>query len=169
MPPCLKLYALSLCFSTIYYSRYTGDVDHSCILKAGTDGSSPAGIVQGAHGAHGIQIDFQYRRLYWTEYLNNRIRSSNLDGGDVVIVVHTLSRPYGIALFGQRVYWGEIGGVRSSLKSGMEIRDEFTGTGITRHFVVPNSNPPKNRQNHCENRNCSGVCVLSRTSFKCLE
>ena len=155
----------------MYISRFTGDTDEHCIFKAGTDGSSPTGIVAGAQAAHGIQIDFQSRRLYWAEWFDSRIRSSNLDGGEV-LTVNGNSRPFGISLVGSRIFWSDyLGELRSMLKSGREILNvrETSGMYIPAHIAATDWNLPKNRPNHCASQDCSGLCVLTRTSFKCLE
>ena len=141
----------------------------SCILKSGIGGSSPTGIVAGSDGAAGIEIDFESRRLYWAEYWDHRISSSNLDGSDIVSIAQTLD-PYGIALVGRRIYWGLFSGqVQSRSKFGMVIRNETIGTAPMRHFTAPNWSPSRSRENHCEQELCSGVCVLSSKSFKCLQ
>ena len=154
----------------MYITTYTGNVDKHCILKAGTDGSSPTGIVAGARAAHGIQIDFQSRRLYWAEWYESRIRSSNLDGGDVM-TVNKNSRPFGISLVGSRIFWSEHlpGELQSMETSGSEVRTETSGMFITAHIVTLDWSLPKNRPNPCARQDCSGICVLSRTSFKCLK
>ena len=153
----------------MYYSRKTVDGSVYGILKAGTDGSNPTGIVKCSEGAYGIQIDYKAKRLYWAEYYVDRIRSSDLDGGDVVTIAETPA-PYGIALVDQRIYWGEYssGLVYSISVEGTGIRNETNAIARTRNFVYSNWNPPKNRSNDCEQQSCGFVCVLSRTSFKCL-
>ena len=158
------------CFSFIYYSRYTNDPNLHCVLRAGTDGAGATGIVMGSRGAFGVQIDFESRRLYWAEYWENRIRSSNLDGSDLVTLISETFSPYGIAHLGQKIYWGQhfSGEIRSTSKSGTEIGHEATVGAKMKHLVAPNWNPPRNRVNQCEQQVCLGVCVLSRTSFECL-
>ena len=43
-------------------------------------------------------------RLYWSD--QTKIESSDLDGGNRIILVETgLSRPVGLALFGQNLFW----------------------------------------------------------------
>lgn len=154
----------------MYYTRYVGSTGGSIILKAGMDGSEPTSLVRGSGDADGIDIDLQSKRIYWAEFYNNRIGSSNLHGGDMFTVALNTSGPYGIAIVGERVWWGHpwSGVVQSVSKSGSGIRTEFTAQYNTRQFVVPNWEPLTTRQNHCDQQICLGICVLSPNSFRCL-
>ena len=146
------------------------------VRKGGMDGSNPTTIVPavttGRAEADAILIDFNARRLYWTHWGHGLIQSSNLDGGDIVTIHERSQKPYGLALVGDRIYWGywDTSTVleSSSLKPGSEIRVELTGKAVTRLFTVPLWNPPRNRTNNCEGIACSGVCVLTPTSYTCL-
>ena len=123
-----------------------------------------------SRGANGIAIDFESRELYWAEYYDNRIRSSNLEGGAVVKTAQTTG-PYGIAVAGQRIYWGGLnsGVVESKSKSGKETPIQVASDADSNVFMAPNWIPPKSRRNDCEQQNCRGLCVLSRTSYTCVE
>ena len=141
------------------------------IFKAGMDGMNKTPLVSGSLRGYGIQIDLETRRLYWADETNRRIQSSNLDGTDVVTIQQLSGGPFGLALADQRLYWGyrNSNTVQSSgIQPGAEVRVEYTGTYLTRYFAAPNWNPPKNRTNHCEQVDCSGVCVLTPHSYRCI-
>ena len=122
-----------------------------------------------------MQIDFVSMRLYWTgpSWDISGICSRSLEGGETVTSGSSTNpdRPYGIAVLGERIYWGTFEGssLNSMLKSGTDFRFEGDVENGTFQFAGPNWNPPRNRINHCEQQHCEGVCVLSRRSFKCLK
>ena len=63
----------------MYWSEYGGS-----IIKAGMDGSNALEIVTAlASDPIGIAIDFSSFRLFWVDYLRNKVQSSNMDGTDV--------------------------------------------------------------------------------------
>ena len=142
------------------------------IFTAGMDGSNPRSLVAGTEQASGVQIDLEKRRLYWTLYEIKRIQSSKLDGSDVVTIHQLADCPIGIAVVGERLYWGypQVNTIHSGgVQPGSGIRVEYVGESPTRHFTVPLWNPPRNRTNHCEGVVCSGVCVLKpNSSYRCL-
>ena len=90
----------------MYWTRRILTGNEAIVLKGGMDGSNPVDLVGGPGEVHGIYIDLKSRRLYWANANQSTIRSSNLNGGDVV-TIHQLSiRPHGIAILGGRLYWG---------------------------------------------------------------
>ena len=104
------------------------------IHKAGMDGSSPVTLVPyGLSYPYGLTIDFASRRLYWTEYFGEKIQSSDLDGGDVQLLIQLPSGsvPWGVAVVGGRVYWGNAGDKRlqSVTKEGQDLQTLYTQTG----------------------------------------
>ena len=155
----------------MYWTRYGGS-DGTTVRKGGMDGSNPTNLVAGSGWANGIQIDFTTRRLYWADRDNKRIQSSNLYGGDVRTIVDQLPAfPSGIALVDDRLYWGSWGSYRiesMSIQNRSDQRVEHTERSAPHHLTVPLRNLPPNRRNHCEGRVCSGVCVLTPSSYTCV-
>ena len=153
----------------MYWPRYSAGSIH----KAGMDGSSPVTLVSGLGKPVGVTIDFASRRLYWTESSMNKIQSSDLDGQDVRLVVQlpNYSSPRGIAVFNDRIYWGNWGDMKlhSCNKDGEGLQTLHTETHEIAHItIVPPPDQPAGRRNDCEGRNCSKLCVLSPTSYRCL-
>ena len=142
------------------------------VLRAGMDGTRLNNLVSGSGQSDGIQIDFSSRRLYWAETGNQRIRSSDLEGGDVMttITAQLSNAPFGVSLVGDRLYWGywNSNAFQSMTHRGTDVRNETVLTAHTWHFTVPMWDAPKTRVNHCEGRSCADVCVLTATSFTCL-
>ena len=103
-------------------------------------------------------IDFNTRRLYWVDRADDTIRSSNLDGTNVTTLYESSGEPYGLAVLGERVYWGHSssGTIKSgsiNVEEGAEriefARIEHTENSSTAHFTVPIKwNPPGNRKIH---------------------
>lgn len=144
------------------------------IHKAGMDGSTPVTLVTGLESPVGVTIDFTSQRIYWTEGSSHKIQSSDLGGRDVKLVVQlptTGSYPWGIAFWNDRIYWGnnENQTLQSCTKDGQDIQTLYIGTKPFRHItIVPVTDEPTNRTNDCEGRNCSTLCVLTQTSYRCL-
>ena len=157
----------------MYWTKNTTRSDKS-VWKAGMDGSNITGLVTGSGDAAGIQIDFKTSRIYWADRSDVEIKSSNLSGGDVITIVPNATA-YGLALLGDRLYWGDSDNqfkVESRrIQPGSPVRVEHTENFAVMHLTVSNLNPPKNRKNHCdEGRACPGsVCVLTSASYKCFK
>ena len=156
---------------------YTSTKWPSRIARAGMDGSNPTALVKG-RGLFpwGIAIDLKASKLFWATNIENRIESSDLNGGDWQTVVNISSKadPTGVAVANDRIYWGEGRGktLKSSTLDGQDVITLHTDTnriwGVT--AAVPYLNLPQSRKNHCEKHNCPHVCVLTPTqSFRCLK
>ena len=144
-----------------------------CIVKGGMDGSNPEILIPGLTNPLGIVIDFEASRLYWAEFNDNRIQSSNLQGGDIITAVQMSgSGLYGIAIAKDRIFWGNYvdRSLQSSSKTGEDVRTLAVQDYYIRHItLVPDLTLPRNRTNHCDRHECSKVCVLTATSFRCVD
>ena len=137
------------------------------------DGSSPTALVTGLGNRRGLTLDLASERLYWTEYNSHTIRSSNLDRNDLrtVIQLPSDSKPYGIAFWNDRIYWGNAGNfkLQTCTADGQDIQTLYAETQTIRHIAIGSAlNMSATRANHCEGRNCSLLCVLTATSYRCL-
>ena len=65
----------------MYYTIYGTDVTGS-IKRAGMDGSNSTRLVTELRFPYGITIELKTSKLFWTDYWQNKIESSNLKGGD---------------------------------------------------------------------------------------
>ena len=157
----------------MYWTKY-GSGSTGGIFKSEMDGSNAAEIVSGLQYPAGIAIDFDSSRLFWADYNTGIIQSSNLDGTDVQLVVQLSggTLPWGIAITGDRLFWGTYipNSLQSSDKSGQDIMTLYNGTYTIRHLTFATANPAQTRPNHCEGQTCySGICVLNKGSFRCVE
>ena len=156
--------------SMMYWTRDSA----GSIQRAGMDGSNPLTLVSGLNSPVGVTIDFASRRLYWTEYFGSHIQSSDLDGRDIQLVIQLLtgSGPWGIAILNDRIYWGNLGDnkLQSSTGNGQDIQTLYTETDNIYHVaIVPAVDQPTTRVNDCTGRNCTKLCVLSPSSYRCLD
>ena len=160
----------------LYRMMYWTSQSPGSIQKAGMDGSSPVTIVTGLNLPRGLAIDFAARRLYWADMNDNRIQTSDLDGRGFRTVVQLPGDryPWGIAVSKDRIYFGNNDSdgnnrLQSCTKDGQDIETLYTQDTHIRHMVLlPAVDRPTNRKNHCEGQNCSMLCVLSQTSYRCL-
>ena len=153
----------------LYLSRHSP----GSIMSAGTDGSDGITLVSGLQTPCGIAIDFLERRIYWADRGTNRIQSCDTQGHGIRTVVQLLPgdyQPWGIALRNDTVYWGNynVKAFQSGRKSGQDVRSVYNGDYIRMLTIVPPSGLPTNRTNHCKGSRCSGICVLTTNSFRCL-
>ena len=143
------------------------------IMEAQMDGSDMIRLID-CNDPLGIAIDPDTSRIFWTEQENSRILSSDMNGTDIRTVV-TLPRgssPYGIAIHKNELYWGNWNdrSLQRSSKSGGNVRTLFRGakTENIRHLCTTSRNFLTSRRNHCEGQNCSNICVLTATGFRCI-
>lgn len=153
---------------------YTSDESNS-IKRAGMDGSNPVQILAtGSGDARGITTDFRTSKLFWANDGTNRVESSDLEGGyqRTVINANAGSGPYAIAATNDRIYWGECSSkkLKSSTTAGDDVITLHAGTScIDALAIVPDLSLPQNRTNHCARNSCSKVCVLTTTSYRCMD
>ena len=153
----------------MYWTRYSSGSLH----RAGMDGSNSRTLATGLVGPRGMTIDVTSERFYGTERNSFTISSINLDGQGLrsLVQLPTGSNPYGMAVYGDRIYWGKAGDkkLQSSTKDGKDVQTLYTDAQDIHHLViVPSVEQPANRVNHCVGRNCSKLCVLTPTSYRCL-
>ena len=135
------------------------------------DGSGQYQIVTGLKYPCGIVIDFQMSRMYWTDCLLQKIQSIKINGGDVDTIVEGLPGPRGIALIGENMFFGNLynNALQSITIEGTNNRTHHTDShGIWYLTVVPDMERPTNRTNHCKGQHCTGICVLTTTSSRCI-
>ena len=151
----------------MYLTSSAGDA----ILWADMDGSGSAVLVLGLNWPIGITIDYDSSRLCWVELGSHKIQSSALKGEDLrTIVVDLDAAPFGIATMRNRVYWSTENPdkVHSVNKAGEDVRTLYHGANNIKLLILPTSNLPRNRQNHCEYTKCTRICVLTATFARCI-
>ena len=88
-------------------------------------------VADGLVSPQGIALDTAARRLYWTDQGTASIRSANLDGSDVRVLVTAddgLVNPQGIAVSGGKLYWTDrrTDKIQRANLDGSGIRDLVT-------------------------------------------
>jgi sugar lactone lactonase YvrE len=80
---------------------------------------------------NGLALDWPNNRLYWTDAKTVTIESVRTDGSDRRVVLHDiLKHPYGIAIFGNRLFWSDWD------TESIQSCDKFSGKN--REMVVAN-------------------------------
>ena len=158
--------------SVMYWTKYLQA--GSSIWRSDLDGSNGVRILDHLKYPYGIAIDFSSRRLYWADFEDSRIQSSDLQGRNfrATFKLPNESYPTGVVVIGHRIYWGTWGSgkLQSGGKVGRQIITYYNGADTIHHLaVVPSTALSRNRTNHCEVPGCPKVCVLTATSYRCLE
>ncbi len=109
--------------SLYYINTSTG------IERAAFDGSNrqviiPSDLVK----AQGVSLDLENGKIYWTDWVADKIQRANLDGSDIEDLVTTgLQLPEGIALdlIHQKMYWVDSGSkkIQRANLNGAEVED----------------------------------------------
>lgn len=79
------------------------------ILRIGMNGlGSEKIITDDIKEPKGIAVDFMSKRIYWSDSHLHRLESSNLQGKERKILINKLKSPFGIAVFGDDVFWSDV-------------------------------------------------------------
>ncbi len=107
---CLLLFQLS--FSTALFAQkiYWSDKGNSTINRANADGSNQETLISTGLGTpNGLVLDVAGNKMYWTDSDNaqKNIKSADLNGGNVTVLVSGLDEPMGIELdlINGKIYW----------------------------------------------------------------
>jgi len=112
-----KLYWTNVYCSTNSCENISGD-----ILRSDLDGSNIGTVVAAVGSPSSIQVDPIGKKIYWTDYVNDVVRRSNLDGTgiDDLFVVGKNNNPNSLALDLKNgyIYWDQDGDIpnRSCIK-----------------------------------------------------
>ena len=158
----------------MYWTASSAHKDGS-IHRANLDGSNRAQIITGLGYPGGIVIDQNQDspKLYWTDYTRSQIMTSDINGRNVTsaIALQGLPGPWGIAVHGSKLFWGNYitKDLQSAAKSGQNITSVHVGRPVNQLTVArPNIPYIITRENHCDGQHCSGICILTSTSFRCI-
>ncbi|XP_065051806.1 prolow-density lipoprotein receptor-related protein 1-like isoform X1 [Rhopilema esculentum] len=143
------------------------------IKRANMDGMFAKTIVD--HGLvwpNGLCLDYSESRIFWADAHADRIESANLDGSDRKTVVSGVPHFFGIAIFGQYVYWTDW--VTRSVKKA----NKYNGGNPVSLINGLDAHPmdikifSKERQNCSSNPcydkgGCSHICKVVNGKRKC--
>ena len=140
------------------------------IKKMMMDGTHGIEIVRGLNLPRGIAIDYSSSRLIWADQNTYKVQSSNLDGSNLQ-TVETFSTdmpPYGVTLTHENIYVGELESLQVISKYNYSTTAFWSTYRRRKHLASTSvANLPRTRRNDCEGQICSGVCVLTQTSYRC--
>ena len=162
-------------FRTMYWTIFA--TRNGSIRRASMDSTGPSIIVTGLDAPHGTAIDFKMSRTYWADDNTDKIQSSYFDGSDLQTTFEYNARPgrkpnpRGIAVLGDELFWTNWWHITlvSRTRNSSTNHVRYSGYDRIRELAaVPKLGLPRNRINHCKRQQCSGVCVLAATSYRCL-
>ncbi|WAR04037.1 LRP4-like protein [Mya arenaria] len=143
------------------------------IERAYMDGSNRRIIHNSGLGfPNGLSIDYVSERLYWADGKLDKIETSTLDGNHRVTLIRNVPHPFGLALFGEFVYWTDW------QKQQIERANKHTGkaretikqlyVGLMDIKVV--SHGKQTGDNTCsrDNGGCSHLCLARPDGHACL-
>ncbi|MCK5639734.1 MAG: hypothetical protein KAJ19_03015 [Gammaproteobacteria bacterium] len=84
--------ALDIAAGKMYWARLSG------IWRANLDGSAKEELIGRLRISYDIALDIGDGRMYWTDWVNDVIKSANMDGSDVKTLI-SVADPYSIALY----------------------------------------------------------------------
>ena len=150
-------------------------------MRAQMDGREVVQVLSGLDHPVGITIDVDDSRLLWSEYGAHKICFSALNGTEIHVLASretdthnggpAVRYPWGIALHNDYVYWGNFHDStlqRCSKWGGSEVETLLRGQGHVQQLTTTKWNFPRTRPNDCEGQICSHICVLTRSSHRCV-
>ncbi|GBP17003.1 Low-density lipoprotein receptor-related protein 4 [Eumeta japonica] len=153
----------------IYWSDWG---ETPCIERALLDGSQRKIIVNQDLGfPNGLTIDYEEKRLYWTDALKDRIDTSDLDGQRRVQLIPDAKNPFGMTQFKDYIYWTDW------YKKAVMRADKITGKNVTAlrtdlemtMEIKAVSSAKQQGWNPCKDRNggCSHLCLYRDLDYVC--
>ncbi|XP_068628058.1 low-density lipoprotein receptor-related protein 4 [Battus philenor] len=144
-----------------------------CIERADMDGGNRRRLLVGnMTWPNGLALDFENKRIYWTDGGNRTIEYANFDGtGRTVLIAQHLPHPFGLDLYGDEVLWTDwdtksiqaankyTGKNRRTLGAGIEGLMDVRVFHTDRKAVI----------NRCGKNNggCSHLCLLKPNGYSC--
>ena len=79
-----------------------------------------------------VTLDYEMRRMYWVDAYFDRIEYSSYDGSNRVILIGSLSHPFGLTVQGNLIFWTDWG------SNTMQVahKTQFFGVFILRDFLL---------------------------------
>ena len=56
----------------------------------------------------GLAIDYEEKKLFWTDALREKIERSDLDGSNRETLISATIYPFAIMVFGDYIYWTDL-------------------------------------------------------------
>ncbi|XP_022241765.1 low-density lipoprotein receptor-related protein 2-like [Limulus polyphemus] len=156
---------LDPCEGYMYYTDWSRFGNTGKIYRATMAGNQKKAIINdNLIQPSGLTIDYEDRKLYWTDALREKIERSDLNGTNRETLVFATIYPFAITVFGDYIYWTDL-----QLR-GVYRADKYTGAGVMEmvkrleesprdiHIFAPDRQ--KCKQNPCSlnNGGCAHSC-----------
>lgn len=124
----------------------------------------------------GLAIDFEARKLYWADALQDRIEMSDFDGKKRLQVVPHATHPFGFTLHQSNIYWTDWYNksvLKSFKKPGSNVVVEEVRHGLRGALdiraVARERQPDDDGVNPCgrQNGDCSHLCLFAGRQYSC--
>ncbi|KFM82299.1 Low-density lipoprotein receptor-related protein 2, partial [Stegodyphus mimosarum] len=116
---------LDPCEGYMYYTDWGRFGNTGKIYRATMGGNKKVAILESnLTQPSGLAIDYEDRKLYWTDALREKIERSDLDGKNREVLVSATIYPFAITVYGKYIYWTDL-----QLR-GVYRAEKHTGAGM---------------------------------------
>ena len=113
------------CAGYMYYTDWGRFGNTGKIFRATLAGNHKKAIVEeNLTQPSGLALDYDDRKLYWTDALREKIERSDLNGTNREVLIAATIYPFAITVFGKYIYWTDL-----QLR-GVYRADKYTGAGM---------------------------------------
>lgn len=113
------------CAGFMYYTDWGRFGNTGKIFRATLAGNQKIAIVEdNLTQPSGLCIDYDERKLYWTDALREKIERSDLNGTNREVLIAATIYPFAITVFDKYIYWTDL-----QLR-GVYRADKYTGAGM---------------------------------------
>ncbi|XP_058806257.1 vitellogenin receptor-like [Phymastichus coffea] len=144
------------------------------IIRSDLIGSNQKTVVDKSLGiVSGIAIDHHRALIYWADHYNAMIECSDFDGQyRKVITKNLLSKPVGLFLFEDTLYWksedSQVLNKRLLYNKMNYSTIAIVSNSINRLFVISQISRQPTSLNLCANHSCNHLCVIHKGRPLCL-
>ena len=101
-----------------------------------------------------LTIDYQSQSLYWADYRQNILETSNTNGSNRIVLNSIMRNPYSMVFFNQTLYWT----AQAYGQRGIYSAHISSPTNTT--LILSTGNYPYGIQVFGENIQFEGMCIL---------
>ncbi|KAK0093543.1 hypothetical protein PV326_013307, partial [Microctonus aethiopoides] len=161
-------------FPKLGYIFWTQWGSHVNIQRALLDGSNRKVIIStDLSYPNGLSIDYENRKIYWADMMNNRIEMSDLNGRYRVQLLPSADSPYGLTQYSDFIYWvGRIPNVprlrRADKATGSSRINIRTSLDIITNVKTVSASLQRG-WTPCavDNGGCTNLCLFTRKNYTC--
>lgn len=155
----------------IFWTQWGTQVN---IQRALLDGSNRKVIVStDLSYPNGLSIDYDRKKLFWADMMNNRIEMADLNGNYRVQLLASADSPYGLTQFQNSIYWvGRIPNVprlkRADKNTGSNRINLRTSLNVIMNVKAVSEELQKG-WTPCalDNGGCSHLCLFTKKNYTC--